>query len=157
MENSSDSNTALRYKLRIIQGELAHYIEMHSTEMESLHTKVDMILEQTRKTNGRVTKLEEENHRLDIQNSQHIINCPNSVKIEEINKNLLEYNFLQKHPGAIYFAVGVMVVLILGSLLLFYVQVSQKLIPQQETTKKVETNTTHNGTRIAYFEVERIL
>ncbi len=140
----------LQYKLRIIQGELAHHIEMHEKEMEGLHSKLDQILDQARKTNGRVTHLESEVHRLDLQNANHVNNCPNSTKIEEINKNLLEYNFLQKHPGAIYFAIAVMVVLIMGSLLLFYVQVNSKLTPPQETQKKEQTNNTkENGTRIA--------
>ena len=42
-------------------------------------------------TNGRVTKLE-------IQQSKHYTDCPNSEKINEINKSLLEYNIFIKYP-----------------------------------------------------------
>lgn len=136
-------------KLRILQGELALHIEYSEKENRSFHEKLDMILEQTRKTNGRVTHMEAEVHRLDIQGVQHLSNCPNAGKIEEINRNLLEYAFFKKHPQAIYLGILAMVVSALLAIYTVIKNIKGDLV-KEPTKQEQTTNNLDNGTRIAY-------
>lgn len=46
----------------------------------------------TRLTNGRVTKLEKEKN-------DHIVNCPQEKKIEQIKKDIEDLTFFQRHPA----------------------------------------------------------
>lgn len=136
-------------KLRILQGELALHIQYSEKENLSFHEKLDMILEQTKKTNGRVTVLETEVHRLDMQAAQHLTNCPNAAKIEEINKSLLEYAFFKKHPQAIYIGVFAMVISALLAVYTVVKNVKGDLVKEPQKQEQT-TNNINNGTRIAY-------
>jgi hypothetical protein len=83
--------------------------ELFEEKLKSIHIQLDSefavvnnrlaaIEEQTRKTNGRITKLEELSniHTLAINTQQ--INCPNTKKISEMDKNMEDVNFFIRHP-----------------------------------------------------------
>lgn len=49
-----------------------------------IHANLIQIKEQTTKTNGRVTALEDKLQKLEQTEIQHIINCPNTRRISEL-------------------------------------------------------------------------
>lgn len=54
-----------------------------------IHSNLIQIKEQTTKTNGRVTALEDKLEKLEKTEIQHIINCPNTKRIGELENNEL--------------------------------------------------------------------
>ena len=52
------------------------------SKFEIIVYKLDMVIEQTTKTNGRVNKLEE-------KEMMHVVNCPQTIKIRELEDNQL--------------------------------------------------------------------
>lgn len=96
--------------------------ELFEEKLKSIHIQLDSefavvnnrlaaIEEQTRKTNGRVTELEKLSnlHTLTLNTSQ--INCPNTRKIAEMDKNMEDVNFFIRHPKL--FIAGMATVIIL--------------------------------------------
>lgn len=65
---------------------------------ETTHILLKQILEQTQKTNGRVTKLESEMTESKIKEATHFQSCPVQKRLDEINDELLEYRMLKKYP-----------------------------------------------------------
>ena len=64
--------------------------------------RLEAIEEQTKKTNGRVSELER-------KETSHVINCPQTPKIQKIEEELLEYKIIKKYPklfviGSVCFA-----------------------------------------------------
>lgn len=73
----------------------------------NVNERLDRIEEQTKKTNGRVTELEQ-------KELTHIITCPNVSKIEKINEELTEYKMFKRYPkiGLAIIAAAVLMFLI---------------------------------------------
>lgn len=78
-------------------------------KLKGVHAKIDaeftvvnmqlsQIKEQTTKTNGRVSRLEENVTSLEKREIYHYTECPNSEKIESINSELMEYRIFKKYP-----------------------------------------------------------
>jgi hypothetical protein len=64
------------------------HIQM-DTEFKMLNDSINRVEKQTIRTNGRVTELEQ---------AHTVLNCPNTKKLDDIQKDLIEYSFLKKHP-----------------------------------------------------------
>lgn len=62
--------------------------------------KLDRIEQQTTKTNGRVTILED-------KELKHIIECPVQKQVDEMKEDLFEYRIFKKYPKI---AAGVMII-----------------------------------------------
>jgi len=62
-----------------------------NARFENVEDRLERIENQTTKTNGRVTSLEE-------KELTHIITCPNVPKIEKLNEELAEYKMIKKYP-----------------------------------------------------------
>lgn len=87
------------------------------SEFEVVNTRLDNILSQVTRTNGRVTELEKKVNELEKQDIMHVMNCPQASKIEDIRQSLLEYNFVMKYPKLTLTVLGA-ISLILFALLL---------------------------------------
>lgn len=85
--------------------------DVQNIKFEKIFDKLDSIETQTTKTNGRVTKLEDKVFELEKRDLTHINNCPQTVKIEKINEELLEYKMIKKYPK--FFMIGIAGVVIL--------------------------------------------
>lgn len=81
------------------------------SEFEVLNNRLETIEEQVKKTNGRTVKLEELSniHTLAINTQQ--INCPNTLKIAAMDKNMEDVNFFIRHPKL--FIAGMTIVVLL--------------------------------------------
>jgi hypothetical protein len=62
-----------------------------NAQFTNVHERLDKIEAQTSKTNGRVTELEK-------KELTHILNCPQTEKINIINEELTEYKMFKKYP-----------------------------------------------------------
>ncbi len=109
---------------------LSDILIVHNAKNESLfdviNYKLDAIEIQTTKTNGRVLKLEDKVQTLQLNENQHIINCPQAKRIEKLSEDLLtykeknsedlmEYKMVIKYPkamiiGAVVFALVVIII-----------------------------------------------
>ena len=94
---------------------LIGYQAKNESLFDIINYKLDAIEIQTTKTNGKVLKLEDKVQALQLNENQHIINCPQQKKIEKINEDLLEYKMLIKYPkamviGAVIFALVVIII-----------------------------------------------
>jgi hypothetical protein len=96
----------------------------------NVHERLDGIHEQTTKTNGGLSKAEEDIAVLKMENIKHVIDCPAMPKIDAINDSLIEYKWFKLHPK-----LGLAIVALASSLIIFNVfgileknQVAKKLI-----------------------------
>lgn len=128
--------------------------KFYHSNIESQFTSVRTVLEsidaQVKKTNGRVTKLEEVVIDLRIADANHFRTCPQIAKIKEIedsvaaykvkiDADLQEYNFFKKYPKtAVGIVAGIVVIAILSiSQYLDFVHPKFKLVtPQAVEVKK---------------------
>jgi DNA integrity scanning protein DisA with diadenylate cyclase activity len=76
-------------------------------EFSVLNLQLSQIKEQTTKTNNRVTHIEEDIVDLQEKGLTHIIECPNTKDIKDLNVDLREYRMLKKYPKI---AIGIIVV-----------------------------------------------
>lgn len=72
-----------------------------NARFENVEDRLERIESQTTKTNGRVNELEK-------KELTHTLNCPQAVKIDDINKKLEDVYFVAKYPKL--FIGGVVVV-----------------------------------------------
>lgn len=122
-------------------GELNNKISMSSVETHSkfeiIKVQLDSIEEQTKKTNGRVTKLEELNSvykdkieselksinaRVDILKTndiEHVLHCPNVSKIKSIEDSQLTTKSIYKFIGLLIGGLGTLALIILTALQIF--------------------------------------
>jgi hypothetical protein len=128
-------------KLRSFDDKLKIVVIQHSAESTVLNARMtaqDVTLArieaQTMKTNGRVTTLEQTITNVQLDETNHILNCPQKEvleridkkiddkkadtekKLEELNVDLREYRFFKKYPKI---AIGVLaftcVIMVLGT------------------------------------------
>jgi hypothetical protein len=102
-----------------------------NAQFTNVHERLDKIETQTTKTNGRVTELEK-------KELVHIIECPQTPKIEQINKDLNDYRFIIKHPKLI--VAGIVMLILLTAATLFSSSLNRAILhkdlPQTETSAK---------------------
>jgi hypothetical protein len=101
----------------------------------NVHERLDDIKTQTTKTNGKVSSLETDVTALKVNDVTHIINCPQTAKIESIEKDLNEYHFFKKYPKVL---AGIILFIILGFGLTVYETVG-KIV----SSKKADTEVIH--------------
>ena len=58
--------------------------ELIESKLEAITQKMDMIYEQTKKTNGRVTKLEDQVNIIQKDELTHTINCPIITRVQKL-------------------------------------------------------------------------
>lgn len=80
-----------KQELELIEEKFKGLTTLMNAHFENVDERLDRIEEQTKKTNGRVTELEH-------KELTHIINCPQTAKIEKINEELTEYKMFKKYP-----------------------------------------------------------
>jgi hypothetical protein len=80
-----------KQELDLIEEKFKGLASLINARFENVEDRLDRIEEQTKKTNGRVTELEQ-------KELTHIITCPNVPKIEKINEELTEYKMFKKYP-----------------------------------------------------------
>ena len=100
MPNNNDYRDLLNEKFSRV------YAQMDAN-FDLIHEKLKNIEDQTKKTNGRVNKLEDEVEIIKLNEKDHLINCPQTYKIERIEDNLLEYKFMKKYPKISIIAMGI--------------------------------------------------
>lgn len=91
-----------------------------SSNAEIAQQMLNQILEQTKKTNGRVNKLEEETANLKLKENNHILSCPQAPKIDKINEELMEYRILKKYPKLIPYIIIVIVIIGFATIYKFF-------------------------------------
>lgn len=67
--------------------------ELFEEKFGRLEDKLDTILDQVKKTNGRVTTLED-------KESKHIISCPVNKRVEVLEKRAQRAYYFEKYPLA---------------------------------------------------------
>ena len=70
-----------------------------------IHSNLIQIKEQTTKTNGRVTALETKLDTLEKTEIQHVINCPNTKRISELENNELGRKSIYRFIGTVAFVI----------------------------------------------------
>jgi len=76
------------------------YRELLNEKFAHVNEKLELIHEQTLKTNGRVNALEVRVNFLEKEEAVHVLKCPNVAKIEQVNEELMEYRMMKKYPKA---------------------------------------------------------
>lgn len=111
--------SVVELKIKLLRAQMLYLEETQEQMNRATHDKLDMILEQTRKTNGSIIELkekaavlEQKTHDLEMADANHVKNCPNTNEIKSINEGLLEYKFYKKNPRQIYVAVAAIVIII---------------------------------------------
>ena len=131
----------LKGKIELGNSELNNKIGMSSIETHSkfeiIKIQLDSIEEQTRKTNGRVTKLEELNisYKDKIENElksinvrvevlktndiEHVLHCPNVSKIKAIEDSQLTSKSIYKFIGLLIGGLSTLTLIILTAIQIF--------------------------------------
>lgn len=91
----------------------SHLLEKMEDNFTIVHTKLSSIDEQVKKTNGRVTKLEKDVVNIEKRDLTHILNCPQTQKINDINDQLMEYKIIKKYPKFFLAAFVILVIIII--------------------------------------------
>lgn len=122
-ENTDDFRELLNEKFKSLQTSIDMSNYSVELKFKTVQTTLNSIEEQVKKTNGRVTKLEEVTQSLILKDATHLLNCPQGNRIKEIeneienyktkmNTDLEEYNFFKRYPkiaiGTIAFLVVIM-------------------------------------------------
>ena len=80
---------------------LAEVLEVHAAKMNGkfklMHQKLITIERQTTKTNGRVTDLEKDTQALREADIEHLLNCPMSDRIKNIEISLIGREAIKKY------------------------------------------------------------
>ena len=81
-------------------------VEENQNKMDkAVHDKLELILEQTTKTNVSVVELKKDvkelqtkTHELELADVKHEKDCPLASEIKDIHQNLIAYNFFKQNP-----------------------------------------------------------
>jgi len=71
------------------------YLELHFSTIQETLGRIEA---QTKKTNGRVSELENEVEILHEKLVLHPIECSKAKEISDLKDDLIEYKFLKRHP-----------------------------------------------------------
>jgi len=77
----------------------------------ALEDKLEIIHQQTLKTNGRVTLAEGKITQLEKDGITHYVECPVKAEVTDMKKDLLEYSFFKKYPKVL---IGIIIVAMLS-------------------------------------------
>lgn len=100
-------------------------LETHSARIDGkfdvINNKLDNIEKQTTKTNGRVSKLEENVQVLNIKDQNHIMYCPQQNRIKTLEDEQISSKSIKK-----FFYAGVGIIVGLGGLILAIIEIVLK-------------------------------
>jgi chromosome segregation ATPase len=116
--------------LAILKTKLDAHLDWHIHESKYLQTNFEIIMkrldelkENNEETNNKIEELRKDIHKMDVELSKKTCEYPDCMAAEEISSNareietlknqLLEYRFFRKYPSFIYYAIMVMVFLVL--------------------------------------------
>ena len=108
-----------------------------NSEFTRVHEKLDYIKEQTTKTNNRLANVEERVSDTEEAVIKHPGNCPQVVKIEEINKDLEVYRVIKRYPKLVLFLIAIFVIGIIISAIGTFETIAGKS-ENRELKKKVD-------------------
>ena len=117
-------------------------------EFSLINERLNNILNQTIKTNSRVTHVEEDIVALKIQDRDHIIYCPIAPKLEEYKKEqekkLEDITFFSRHPKLGIAILTIFMIIFLGSSLAFlnsFKKNVKEIRTEQIKTEQIKENT----------------
>jgi len=123
-------------------------LEQKIQDYHTLQTEISKnILEQTKKTNGRVNKLEDKVEVLQSADIRHIINCPRlqeikkiDDKILELDESLLEFKMIKKNPKLFIAILSVSILIFIGSVIYSLYEINSLVVDvQSDMVKKEQT------------------
>ena len=123
-------------------------LEQKIQDNHTLQTEISKnILEQTKKTNGRVNKLEDKVEVLQSADIRHIINCPRlqeikkiDDKILELDESLLEFKMIKKNPKLFIAILSVSILIFIGSVIYSLYEINSLVVDvQSDMVKKEQT------------------
>lgn len=103
-------------KLKTVTTQMSGSFRLINSKLDTQKNELSRIKEQTTKTNGHVAELDTRVNLIEKEEIRHIITCPqieaiealqkdlndnkddSNKKIDDINKNLVEYDMLKKYP-----------------------------------------------------------
>lgn len=102
--------------------------EYNEVKFSSMKETLASIDAQTKKTNGRVLKLEENVYNLQLNEAMHGVNCPHSQRMKDIeneiasykskmSEDLQEYNFFKKYPKLSITIIAIVVITMLSGII----------------------------------------
>lgn len=100
----TDIDSEVIVRLTKLSAQLDAYMTFNDEQHKHLTDRLEAILEQARRTNGRVTDLEK--YRM-----THETQCPAKKEIEKINESLLEYRFVVKYPKVLVMVLSMAILL----------------------------------------------
>jgi tetrahydromethanopterin S-methyltransferase subunit F len=133
MTENSDYRLFLNEKFGNIEEKFEGMGKLINAQFSDVHERLDKIEAQTTKTNGRVTDVER-------QVILHPVNCPNSPKIETIDKTLEDIRFFIKYPKLAVGIATVFIIIFLGSAVAFYSGLKSNLIQTKENKELIIKN-----------------
>lgn len=83
---------------------LSGYTEEMKGRYNVIHANLVQIKEQTTKTNGRVTKIEDEIDDLKLSESKHFNSCPHISRIEDLENSETSRKAIYKFIGGMWLA-----------------------------------------------------
>ena len=91
MTNSPDYRLYLEEKFSGLSSHI-------NAQFENVHERLEVIKEQTTKTNSRVNHLEDEVDILRDKLVAHPVECSKAKDIDTLKEDLIEYKFIKKYP-----------------------------------------------------------
>ena len=95
---------------KFIEGQLESLHESLNQQFKNQNETLIRIEAQVLRTNGRITKAEQDIMDIKVKESQHIVNCPQSSRLDKIEDSLADYNFFKRNPKL---SLGIIVVSVL--------------------------------------------
>lgn len=163
----------IEYVKELLENQLDSLSEKIDTNNKNINEKIDSnnqhvmeilhyIREQTTRTNGRVSKAEDEIRRLSEIDTKNLINYPGKEEIKKINEKLAiidEQNLIvkvwNKYPKALFTGVVVAVLITMGTLAYTLISVHsmiQKVKSENQTVKYLDNNVYNNED--SYWKME---
>lgn len=122
-----------------------------NAQFEAQAESISRIEAQTLKTNGRVTELEH-------KELTHFQTCPQVKKIEDIDKELVEYRMVKKYPKSSLILLVVTIILLIASLRIS--EKTNRVIKELQSTEQWNINSgtsSPSGQTASYPELSDIL
>ena len=111
-----------REKFRGVYAHITAIADVQNGVNEKILESLLRIEGHTEKTNGSVARANKDIALLKLQDIEHILKCPQKPRVDMIEKNMMEYNFIKKHPKLILYSV-------VGLVLMNIIIILVKLIP----------------------------
>jgi len=95
-------------KIKGIYAAIDSNANINNEHFKNITDVLSRIEKQTTKTNSKVTNNEGRIHQLELDDRNHLLNCPQKDKIDKINKDLETLRVFEKYPKI--FVVGIVVI-----------------------------------------------